>query len=46
MKKQKGIEGISDEDFKNTDAVLVEKLLITEHVKKLIKLVQADWHDG
>jgi hypothetical protein len=46
QKKVKGIEGISEEDFKNTDALLVKKLLITGHVKQLIKLVKADWHDG
>ena len=46
QKKVKRIEGISDEDFKNTDALLVQKLLIKGHVKNLIQLVQADWHDG
>ena len=46
QKKLKGIDGISDEDYKNTDSVLVKKLLINGHVKQLVKLVKADWHDG
>jgi hypothetical protein len=45
VKKAKGIEGVSAEDLKHTD-VKVLKPLLNKHIKELLKMVRANWHDG
>lgn len=45
IKKVKSIEGISEEDFNNTDVLLIKKEL-NGYVKTVAKMVNADWHDG
>ncbi|KAJ1424114.1 hypothetical protein B484DRAFT_398428 [Ochromonadaceae sp. CCMP2298] len=45
VKKATSIEGVSAEDFEHTD-LKVLKPLLNKHVKELLKMVRADWHDG
>ncbi len=45
VKKVTCLSGVSDEDFGNTDAILIKKEL-NGFVKTVAKMVNDDWHDG